>query len=559
MPRATLSLRRILELVPSHPGRSRVEDLLFASKAQVEGGADDELLIEGTADRLDLLTESGLALHLQGATGASIGLPPMHREANGSVTLEVDASVAPIRPAIAGVLVHPPDGRPLGAELLDEAIRFQELLHATLGFDRRVASLGIYPVERIRGPVRYSMEPLSEVRFVPLDGAEEIEGPAFFGRHPMAARYGELGRRGDRCLVLRDSAGTILSLPPILNSRSAGEARPGDGALLLESTGTRASRVTDAVGLLALVFVAHGWGLGAVPVRGGPEPTDGDAVVRPRSVHLSSAAVARVAGAEIPPAEVVHALEVARLGVHPLPHGWRVEVPPWRPDILAPVDLVEDLLLARGLKPEDGIVPPSATRGRRSSEARFRARVADSLLGLGLVPLYTPVLVPERIVELSGRTRAVALENPVSDQFARMRDSLLLSLLAVLERNVRHGYPQRFSEVGPVVVPSPAAESGASTDYHAAVLLAHDGAGFAEAAALADYLVRAYGTAGVREPAELAGTIPGRAAVLRLAGEEIAQLGEIAPAILRELRVPVPVAWVEWDLSALRPLVERAA
>jgi phenylalanyl-tRNA synthetase beta chain len=535
-----------------------LEELLFASKTQLEGGAGDELLVEGTADRLDLLTESGLALYLQGATGAAVGLPEVPQGEPGALSIQVDASVEPIRPSIAGLVVAPPAGRTLEADLLEEAIRFQELLHATIGLDRRLASLGIYPLARIHGPVSYTVDRVDAIRFVPLDGDQEVDGPDFFAHHPMAARYGELGRREERCLVLRDADGCLLSLPPILNSRSAGEARPGDGALLLESTGARPSRAADAVGLLSVVFVAHGWSLSEVPVTGPHGRADGTSVTRPRSVHLNAATIARLAGTEVPAAEVTQYLEAARLAVHPLPHGWRVEVPPWRPDVLAPVDLVEELVLARGLRQEDGIVPPSSTRGRRSPEARFRAHVSGLLLGLGLVPLYTPVLVPERMATLSGRGGALTLSNPVSDQFARMRDSLLLSLLGVLERNVRHGYPQRFSEVGPVVVPDSEAESGGTTRYRAGVFLAHDRAGFAEAAAMADYLLRTFGTSGVREPAELPGTIPGRAAVLRLAGEPVAEIGEIAPSILRELHVPVPVAWVEWDLTALRPLVERA-
>jgi phenylalanyl-tRNA synthetase beta chain len=558
MPRATLSLRRVQALIPSRPPRAHLEELLFASKAQVEGGTGDELLIEGTADRLDLLTEGGLGLYLQGATGAATGLPPVARAPPPHLSIEVDRSVDPLRPAIAALVVAPPAGQQLDDELLQEAIRFQELLHATIGLDRRLASLGIYPTDRIQGPVRYRREPLEQVRFVPLDGTREVDAIEFFAGHPMAARYGLLGRDGETCLVLRDSAGSVLSLPPVLNSRGSGDARPGDGALLLESTGTRTSRVEDAVGLLSVVFVARGWSVAEVAVSGGSGPAPRGSVTEARSVHLNAATIARLAGVEIPAPEVVRLLEAARLGVHPLPHGWRVEVPPWRPDILAPVDLVEELVLARGLRPEDGLVPPSATRGRRSPEARFREHVRDLLLGLGLVPLYTPVLVSERMAVLSGRSDAVALTNPVSDQFSRMRDSLAVSLLQVLEHNVRHGYPQRFSEVGPVVVVVAGSPTGADTRDHAGVLLAHDRAGFAEVAALADYLLRAFGTAGVREPSELPGTIPGRAAVLRLAGEAVAEMGEIAPSVLRELRVPVPAAWIEWDLTALRPLVERA-
>ncbi len=187
--------------------------------------------------------------------------------------------------------------------------------------------------------------------------------------------------------------------------------------------------------------------------------------------------------------------------------------------------------------------------------ARFRATFSDRLLGLAFVPLYTPVLVSERSISLTGRAEAIALSNPVSDLYAYLRDSLLPSLVTTLERNRRHGYPQRFSEVGPVVVPSPGAETGSETRFHAGTMVAGTGAGFAEVAAVVDYLMRASGAAGVREPIEIAGTIPGRAAVVRLAGEPVAWLGEIHPELLAVTGVPVPVAWAELDLSALAVLV----
>ncbi|MFZ0830036.1 MAG: hypothetical protein WAN40_02735, partial [Thermoplasmata archaeon] len=56
---------------------------------------------------------------------------------------------------------------------------------------------------------------------------------------------------------------------------------------------------------------------------------------------------------------------------------------------------------------------------------------------------------------------------------------------------------------------------------------------------------------------ELPGTIPGRAARLRIAGEVVAEVGEMAPAVLAELKLPVAVAWGEVDLTALWPLVRR--
>jgi phenylalanyl-tRNA synthetase beta chain len=554
MPQSVLDRERVLALLPTRLSESAFEDVLFLSKAELEAHDATTLTVSVTPDRLDLLSEGGLGQALAGALDLASGLSPVVEDPLGTpgVALAVDPSTAPLRPEIAGVVVRAPHDSGLEAGLLAEAIRFQELLHATVGRDRRAASLGIYPVERLRFPVRYALEPMDRVEFVPLDGTERVRGNDFFSTHPLAARYGPFGRSGDRCLTLRDADGAILSLPPVLNSRTCGEARPGDRVLLLESTGTRERSVRDALGLLLLPFVAQGWSVAPVPVEGpGSRRDDGRSRFAPRTVDLPSSVASAVLGTALPSAEVERRLGRARLACRPAPRGWRVEVPVWRPDLLTAVDLVEDLAIAAPLRPEDGIVPPSRTRGRLRAETVFRRRVGATLLGLGLPATYTSVLISESSAARLSGTTPIHIANPVSAEYSFLRDRLLASHLDVLAHNTRHGYPQRFGEVGPVLVRSPAAESGAETRYHAGVVVASDTAGFAEAAGIAEYLFRGFDVAPVREPAELPGTIPGRAARARLAGEPVAEIGELDPALLTGLGVPVPVAWAELDLTAL--------
>jgi len=561
VPQSVLSLDRLRSLVPVPIAETAWDDLLFASKAELEGQDGDALTLSVTPDRLDLLSEGGLALYLAGVLDAAQGLPPTLPRTAGppSVTFEVDRSVDPLRPCIAGALVRAPADGLLDADLLEEAVRFQEILHATIGRDRRAASLGIYPWERLEGPIRYAAEPVEGLRLVPLDGEEEVTGSKFFSEHPYAARYGALGRSGDRCLVLRDHAGTVLSLPPILNARAGGEARPGDRSLLLESTGLEERTVRDAVGLLLVVFAARGWEIEPVAVRRAGAPVDpGAAVVTPRPVDLPSELLRSITGEALASAEVERRLSRSRLSPHPADRGWRVDVPPWRPDLLTPVDLAEDVVIAAALPAAAGIVPPSRTRGRRLAEGQFRRAIAVDLLGLGLAAPYTPLLVSEEVVARLGEPRPLRLRNPVSNEFAYLRDRLLLSHLGVLAHNTRHAYPQRFGEVGPVVMRDPTVDSGGRTRYHAGLVLAADGAGFAEAAALVDYLLRRLDVGSVREPVGVPGMIPGRSARCRVAGEPVAEIGELDPAILTAIGVPVPTAWAEVDLTALWPLARRS-
>jgi phenylalanyl-tRNA synthetase beta chain len=560
MPTSVLERARVLELLPVPVSESQLDDLLFFSKAELEGRDADHLTVAVTPDRLDLLSEGGLALHLQGALDLAHGVPPLHasRAEEGAVAFDVEASVDPLRPHLAGVVVRAPTDAGLDAGLLAEAIRFQEILHDSIGRDRRAASLGVYPLDRLSPPIRYALEPMSGVRFVPLDASDEIDARDFFATHPMAARFGADGRSGDACLTLRDARGTVLSLPPILNSRAGGEARVGDRTLLLESTGTRAASVREALGLLLVVFAARGWAAAPVvrrPASGGSAGSTDP--LTPRHVDLAAEILEAVSGAPLSSAEVEARFARARLSPKAHAGGWRVTVPPWRPDLTAPVDLAEEVVIAGPIRPEDGVIPPSRSRGRRRPETVFRRRFATALLGLGLAAPHTSLLVSEEsVARLPGAT-PIRLARPVSAEFAYLRDRLLLSHLDVLGRNTRHGYPQRFGEVGPVLVADPAAESGADTRYRAGVLLASETAGFADAAGIVEYLLRAIDVIAVREPAELPGGIPGRTARARLAGETVAELGEVHPRVLAALGVPVPAAWAEVDLSALWTLAGR--
>jgi len=560
MPRAVLDADRLCAVAGRSLREGELDDLLFASKAEVEGHDGTALTVSVTPDRLDLLSEGGLGFYLQGVLGTGHGIPAYSAPPSDKLPhgFEVDRSVEPIRPAIAGAVLRAPEGGGLDAGLLAEAVRFQELVHATIGRNRRAASLGIYPVDRFEFPVRYALEPMRSVRFVPLDGAEEVTADTFFEGHPMAVAYGPLGRSGDACLTLREAGGTVLSLPPILNGRTAGEARVGDRTLLIESTGTRERSVVESVGLMLVPFVAQGWSVAAVPrVYPGGIWSDGALVVDPHPVELPTAVLRTLGGEGLTAPVVERRLSESRLIGHPHAGGWRVEAPPWRPDLTTAVEVAEDVLLAEGVRPEDGILPASRTRGRLRRETMYRRRFASVLIGLGLAAPHTTVLVSDSVVARVGGPAPLHLRNPVSSEFSYLRPRLLLSHLEVLAHNVRHGYPQRFGEVAPVIVAAPGSETGAETRYHAGVIVASDTAGFADAAAIVEYLLRTVDVTGVREPTEIPGIIAGRAARVRVAGEVVAEMGEVAPTILSEIGVPVPTAWAELDLTALWPLVAR--
>ncbi|EQD26737.1 phenylalanyl-tRNA synthetase subunit beta, partial [mine drainage metagenome] len=280
---------------------------------------------------------------------------------------------------------------------------------------------------------------------------------------------------------------------------------------------------------------------------------DGRAIYQPRTLSLPRDLLDSVLGTRLPGRDVVRFAGQARMSARAAPGGWRIQAAPWRSDLLGPIDAVEEVVLARGVGPEDALVAPSRTLGGRRPEILFRRRFLPLLLGLGYQPLYHPVLVSCSSIDRLPGLRALRLSNAPSAEFGALRPSLLVSLLQALEVNVRHGYPQRICELGPILEPNAKSEAGARTAYHVGAILAADGAGFASAATLGEYLLRSIDMMGVRESAEIPGTIPGRAAEIHVAGGVVAQMGEVHPQVLAELRVVVPVAWIELDLTSLWP------
>ena len=118
--------------------------------------------------------------------------------------------------------------------------------------------------------------------------------------------------------------------------------------------------------------------------------------------------------------------------------------PSWRPDIFAPVDLVEEIVRLTGvgqiapapLERASGVARPVLT------EAQARARRVRRLLaGRGFVEAVTWSFVPVAEAKLFGGGQPeLTLDNPISTELAQMRPSLLPGLLSAAKRNRDRGF-----------------------------------------------------------------------------------------------------------------------
>ena len=541
-------------------------DLRSAEREPEVIGRDRVLRMELLAVRPDLFDAAGLARALRGFLGHEEG-PPDYGLADGDRSITVDPALAGpevVRPRIAAATVH---GLRFDDRSLRALMKLQESLHWALGRDRKLASIGVYDLARVGGRVlRYRATSLDEPRFVPLgfdvDRPGDAMSPAeILERHPKGRAFARLLSGCRRAPLLVDEKGSVLSMPPIINSEAT-RVTLDTVDVLIDVTGLSDRHIDKALNIVvaSLLETCRGAEVRRVAIDYGKERRVTPDFT-PQRVEVDVPAAGRLVGVAWTPEEMAGLLRRMRHGATVQGERIVVEVPAWRADILHPRDLVEDAAIAHGY---DRIAPVDlahATFGARQPREELVGRARRALVGQGMLEVLTLALSSEETTfgksGLVDEGRQIVLENPISVEQTIVRVSVIPGLLETLAINLNRPYPQRIFEAGLVGEVDPGAETGARERPVAGLALAGDGLGYADIRAGVDALLRDMGLS--REaleyrPVELGLFLAGRGAEVLHDGRRLGVLGEVSPAVLERYRIVHPVAMAELDLEA----VERA-
>jgi phenylalanyl-tRNA synthetase beta chain len=181
-----------------------------------------------------------------------------------------------------------------------------------------------------------------------------------------------------------------------------------------------------------------------------------------REVELRYARTRVLLGAEVATEEQRGILE--RLGfavVDVNERGLRVQVPTWRHDVHQEADLIEEIARLHGyesIPTTVSTVRPTERTYAPEEVALYRLR--HRLVALGLTEFmnvtFTSVEDIRRAGLDGGYTDAVPLQNPLTENWAVMRTTLIPGLLGNVALNLRKGTRSLHAfEVGPVYRPSP--------------------------------------------------------------------------------------------------------
>jgi phenylalanyl-tRNA synthetase beta subunit (EC 6.1.1.20) len=296
-------------------------------------------------------------------------------------------------------------------DVLESLIQLQEKLHATMGRKRAKAAIGIHDLTMLKGAglgdddsghsITYrGIDPDGD-RFVPLDADSEMTPADVLTDHPIGDKYGDLLDGFDRYPAIYDDLG-LFSFPPVINGRRT-EVEADSRDLLIELTGTDQWTIDHICNIICYALSARGSTIEEVeieyPNAVGPYEEVGAGLVRPDfatdTKHVAHDRIETILGVEFDQREVTD--HFARAGLSAsvvgdagdatpdhsdLPDNvadaetvYAVEIPPYRVDVLHPMDLIDDLGRAYGSTSWNRGIPTSAP-----------SAVATTALGLKTPP-----------------------------------------------------------------------------------------------------------------------------------------------------------------------------
>ncbi len=227
-----------------------------------------------------------------------------------------------------------------------------------------------------------------------------------------------------------------------------------------------------------------------------------------------------------------------------------VELPTWRPDSTAEVDVIEEVARHYGYDRIGKTVPKSVVHGELSERQHRRRLVREVLLGLGISEaMPNPFLAPNALADAGVPGEAITISNPLVSEESVLRTSLRPGLLGAVAFNESHRRTGvRLFEIGHVYPPG----DGELPDEYEALTVVLAGAEAPEAVAVWRELSAALGAGArldqSRVPSGLHAT---RSATLQAGREPLGALGEVAPEVLARFDVSERVAILELDLDQL--------
>ncbi|MBI2147296.1 phenylalanine--tRNA ligase subunit beta [Candidatus Woesearchaeota archaeon] len=558
MPTVTLNRPVFEKLVGKKLPTDKLKERISMMGTDLEDVTDTEIHVEVFPNRPDWLSEQGFARSFAAFIGEKPGLREYYIKKSG-LKVAVDKNVT-MRPYTACAIVK---NLTFNDERIREIMQVQEKLATTHGRNRKKSAYGIYPLNTIQFPIRYTAKDPKEVLFQPLGFSKKIPASQVEELHPKGKEYRHVAEGWKKYPFFIDSKNNVMCMLPYTNSDDTGKIDEETTEVFIECTGTDMANVKVALSILTTTLADMGGEIYSIDIEY-PDRTITTPDLAPTKMEFDLGYINKRLGLSLSEKEASTLLARMNYGYE---NGYAL-IPAYRADILHQVDLLEDIAIAYGYENFEEILPKVATIAMEAPFEVFRRKMALLLTGLGFLETASYHLIEEEtqtrkmLVQAgdpTGPHHPVKVLDPVSLEYNSLRSWMLPCLLHILQRNRHQEYPQNLFETGRVFKKEAVSETKTEEKECLAVVLCHQTADITSVRQVYDYLLRMLK---LQEKSMIEETahpsfIPGRAGKGMISATPLAVWGEVHPAVLEKFGISQPVAALELDLTALWNLLEK--
>lgn len=543
MPTIEISKRDLEKLVGKKiPEKElRGQAILFA-KGEIESVEGDKLKVDiKDTNRPDLWSVEGIARELRGFYGIEKGLPKFKVKKSGIIA-KVDPMLKNIRPCGAYAVAK---NIRVSDEFIEQMVQMQEKICETFGRKRREVAIGIFDYDKVSGNVKYyAAEPSEE--FVPLGYKTVFTLKEILKEHPKGKEYGKLLEGKKKFPLLVDSMHSVLSMPPIINSEHSGKVTLKTKNLFIDVTGFNQELIETALEIICAALYDRGATIESVRVDYGKKKID-TPQFKEKQISVPLALVEKLFGEKPSEREMLALIEKKRMKAVRKGNKLIVRMPSYRVDVLHPVDIVEDMLIAFGYNKIKPVKVQIAVEGSELPETKTIEAVRECCIGMQLQEVLTFTLTSREKQEkkmLLENQEFVELENPVSIEYTVLRKSIIPELLAFLSKNKHCEYPQKTFEIGKTLSLKPGTETGVKESNTVCIVLSGKNENFTSIKAHLDALCSAMGWKYEVKEKEHVSFKKGRCALVKVNGKH-GIIGELSENVLKNFELEMPTAVLE--------------
>lgn len=559
MPTIDVSYKDLCRLLRRKISLEKLEELLLYAKVELDGVESrdgDKLLKLDVKDtnRPDLWSAEGIAREIK-ARLTKCGAWKC-KVKKSKVKLFVDKKVAKVRPKIVCAIAK---NLKVDSSMLEQLIQLQEKIATCFGRGRREVAIGVYDLDKISPPIKYTTVKPDGIKFTPLDFNKPLTPKEILEKHPKGIEYGHLLEGQKEYPILIDAKGNVLSMPPIINSEYVGKIIEKTKNVFIECTGFELRFLLPALNCMIAALADRGAKIESVEIANGKKKMiTPDLKLKKAMLHIER--VNKISGLNLTEKEILYLLKASGYDIKRKGRKIEVYYPAFRQDIMHEVDIVEDIIISYGYNKMKPKLSKIITRGKMNELEEFSYKVAEVMVGLGMQEVMSYILTNKHNLFKKmniEEERVAEIENPISANWNVFRSWLLPSLMDFLSNNQHREFPQKIFEIGNCVLLDEKEETKTRNVRKLAAVVTDYSVGYEFISSILDALMRSLGINYTLKRTSHPSFINGRCASVLVKEMNIGIIGEIHPVVLEKWKIETPVVAFEVDLEEIFKMVKE--